>query len=497
MPALKVAVLSSLLSACGCAVGPGPLPSPASDADEAASPGGAASDAAEASHWRRECEEKIALNHRDDAVLACSAALERAHTGPNVRRLVAALVGGPTPPTATHVAEALILTAKERENPVGRATAAAAACEIAERIGDVAMLDQCAGELEQVAPGDPTTGAARRALDSLQPRWRFWFGWLVVATTLAATIIDAIRGYRRARRRVAVAASALLAGAACSVVAASAHADQEAPPRSHLSRWPIDVEHPERGVPSEAERNAEPLEFGYWLQDVAQMAEHASTSGDHATSARLYGALATAVPDRAVSFVKMCQEYEALGELGKAMNACGDALLRDGTTVADYSRFVALVLSKPGSLSAKEIGAVDQVLSHMRADPAGRVAADDLDCAVGARTADVTRLEECTAALSARAPSEPKTLVYRWALAVARGNSGDAERLRAQAEAAGVGPEDLARMEDVARAHASTQHRRFWLELSGAALLVVAFALVGAALLKKRPSSPAAAAPVG
>ena len=103
------------------------------------------------------------------------------------------------------------------------------------------------------------------------------------------------------------------------------------------------------GIPSEAERNADPLEFGYWIQDVAAKAARASKNGDHLTAARLYGALGKAVPDRAVNFVKMCEEYEALGDLAKAADACGDALLRDGARVSDYSRFVHLMLTKPGS----------------------------------------------------------------------------------------------------------------------------------------------------
>ncbi len=49
--------------------------------------------------WRRDCETLTLFGPRREAVLACSAALERSHSDATVRALVSALVDGPSPPT--------------------------------------------------------------------------------------------------------------------------------------------------------------------------------------------------------------------------------------------------------------------------------------------------------------------------------------------------------------------------------------------------------------
>ena len=440
--------------------------------------------------FRADCEVWTKLGRRKQAVEACASALERMHSNANVLALVRALVEGPIPPTTTELFQALSITTAERDKAPGGVTPAAATCIIAEAIGDGVMLQQCAEELERRDPEDPETQRARDALAARCPPWRFWTGWLAITTAALATLAHAL--WRRVRRLpggTKRAAAAALATTLLVVLPGSAHADEPPPaPTAHvwLSKLPIDDAHPESSVPSDAEKNADPLQFGYWLQDLALKADLAAGRGDHAAAARFYGALALAVPDRAVAFVKMCEQYEALGNRDKAINSCGDALLRDGVTVDDYVHFVHLVLSKPGRLSDKETAALAAVLRHMRDDPAGRQTVDDLECEVGVRTSNVAQLEECTAALSVRAPQDPKTISYLWAMALEEGQLDEAARLVDQARAAGVPPESVDSMRQATAARASRHRLTLLLALASIALLLGAAAVVGRALGRRR-----------
>jgi tetratricopeptide (TPR) repeat protein len=437
--------------------------------------------------WRRDCEVRTALGPRREAILACAEALQRAHSDRTVRALVSALVDGPEAPTEVDLVQALAVIAKEHDNPLGQVTAAAAACDVAERTGEGAMLQQCAGELERLAPNDPATQKARAALAMRCPPWRFWGGWGAIAALLGVTLADWLRtSFRRRAARVSVVAAASLV--IVLGIPRVAHAEPEDATRAGVSKWAVDPQSPEAAIPSEKDRNADPLQFGYWLQDVASLAERASKQGDHATAARLYVALAKAVPDRAVGDVKACAEYEAMGQLDAAIAACGDALLRDGSTVGDYERFVELMLSKPGDLSGKEAAALGQVLVHLREDAAGRGVVDDLECQVGARTSNVAQLHECTAALAAREPDGTKTITYLWALAVAEGRFADAKALEERARAAGVAPESVGRMARAAAVGQSDRVRQRAFLVAALVLLSGALMIAARALLARRRS---------
>ena len=171
-----------------------------------------------------------------------------------------------------------------------------------------------------------------------------------------------------------------------------------------------------------------------------------------------------------------------MGDSAKAIDACGGALLRDGLRVGDYTHFVTLMLAKPGDLGEKDQAALAQVLGHMREEPAGREVVDELECQVGARTQNVSQLEECTANLTARAPDEVKTITYLWALAVAEKRFDSARAEIARARAAGVPGEPLAAMERTTTASQWSARERLALEVLGAlvALGLAALAVVRA-----------------
>ncbi len=454
--------------------------------------------------WRRDCEALTVLGDRKAAISACVNAVERRHSAVTIRAVVSAMVDGPTPPTSTELFQALTLTERERHLTPWLPTAAEATCDIAMSIGDGVMLERCAGELERTAPDDPVTLRARRLLALRCPPWRFWAGWLAIAGAVAITLGHTLlrRLAPRLRKGAAIAAAAVAGLLAAPGLAHAEDALQSADPDQvakelashHLSKWPVDDTNPEQHIPSVEERNAEPMQFGYWLQDLTAKGTIASRRGDHAGSARFYATLASVVSDRAVAFSKLCDEYEALGRLSEAINACGDAILRDGVLVKDYIHFVTLVLSEPGDLSAKQVDALGSVIKHMREDPAAAEIVDELECQVGTRTSNVAQLVECTAALAARSPDDAKTISYEWALEVERGHFDDALKVLDRATTAGVPPENIARM------HKRTEDRRLHRTTRGllgvgAVALLLAGVFFAARLLRRRRPAPPESAP--
>jgi tetratricopeptide (TPR) repeat protein len=445
--------------------------------------------------WRRDCEMLTLLGRRDDALRACNAATEALHSPLNFRALMRALVTGPEPPRSMDLFVALALEENQRrKGQRNDAFFAAIDCDIAESVGDGNMLQECTTELERLAPNDPSTRHAEALLAERCPPWRFWTGWALIGAAVLATAWDAVASRRRRVRTLTAIAAGAVVWAALSMGGSAAYAEAApTPPAGWLSKWPVNDDDPVGSIPNDKDRNADPLQFGYWIQDLIAKAEHASKHGDHARSAKLWAALGVAVPDRAIAFSKACDEYEATGDHDKAIDACGQALLREGLTVNDYVRFVHVVLAKPGPLAPKETAALGQVLDHMKADDAGRTVAINLECEVGVRTSNVKQLQECTTALSATAPDDAKTISYEWALAVLENKFAQARQLIEQAKAKGVDGAGLENMERTTSEGARHYWTRLALWLGCFALLLTATGLAGRALSTRRRSPQLAA----
>jgi len=410
--------------------------------------------------WLRDCEASIALGDRQQAIAACGTAVQTKHNPVTIRALVSALVDG-GPPTAPQLFQALAITERERRVTPWLPTAPAATCDIAMSIGDGIMLQRCTEDLVRIAPDDPMTHRALQRLALACPPWRFWTGWLAIVAVVAATIFDALaRRFRLRPRRGA--AFAAMAGVVLLATAGPARAEDQIPPgvdketfekaekeveARHLSKFMVDEKDPEAHVPNEEDRNRDPIEFGYWLQDAVAKGKLASRRGDHVAATRYFAALTRAVPDRATAFGLLCSEYDTMGETDKAIRACGEAIMRDGSVVNDYVHFVHLVIGKPGDLSTKEVLALDNVLTHMKGDPAAHDVVDSLECEVGVRTSNVAKLRECTTALARRSPEGADTISYEWALALATGSYGEATSILGRAKAAGISEDSIDRMQ--------------------------------------------------
>ncbi len=445
---------------------------------------------------RRHCEALTALGKRSEAVASCYQALQEVRSNPNIRATVRAMVWGPTPPSWADVELALDLVHKERDRAPGQFTPVAATCDIAASLGDGVMLQHCGRELQTLVPDAPDTRRAMALLSAGCPPWQFWSGWAVIAAASLGTLAHAVwRRARRESRRVAGPSAALVGAvlwAALSVMPGAARADVppkalDEPQPGMLSKWPINDDDPESSIPPEKELNADPLQGGYFLQDLIHRAEIYSKHGKHDVAARLYRALAKAVPERAIAFTKLCDEYEALGDIEKATGACQGALLRDGVLVRDYEHYVHLVLQSPGPLTERQTKALSMVVAHMQKDPAGRAVVDEVECEIAVRTSNRSQLEECTEKLAASAPQDPKTISYEWALAMLRGKLDDASQLLDEAKTLGFQPAGLARMESALSEAQAGRHRSRVVLLSIAgALLLAAAATAATAAIRKR-----------
>ncbi len=428
---------------------------------------------------RRECQALTALGRRDEAIQACRRAVSNQGSGMDLRALVGALVSAP--PTSSELAEALGLADRAREVMSQEPWGYAAQCDIARRLGDPVMLNHCLEELRRVAPNHDETQRVAAIARSTQHGWRYAFGWAALFLVFFGTAGDALKRALRGARDAAIAA---LIGAAIFALSRPVGAVDAPEERSatagKLSQWPIDDADPMASVPTAAQRDANPLEYGYFLMDLSDRADQASKRGDHAAAARYWLALAKAVPDRSTGYSKACDSYEALGDWEKALATCKTALYKSGVLVKDYARFFTLVLQKKGSLELSEIQDLDKILQHLRKMDAGRSVADELNCDLGVRIGSVERLEQCTAAVAATAPGHPRTIYFQWTLALQRGNYDDARRSIERAKAAGTSPERIQQMEKATTAATSVWQRmkRRW-PFAGGGILV---ALVGITL---------------
>jgi hypothetical protein len=251
------------------------------------------------------------------------------------------------------------------------------------------------------------------------------------------------------------------------------------------SEFPIDQANPESSVPDVARRNAKPLEFGYFIQDLIALAVEAGKRGDHRAEAHFYRAFSLAVPDRSVAFSKLCESREAAGDRQAAEAACRDALGHPGIEVKDYARFVRLLLAKPGELTPADVDDIGQIVAHLQSTAGTRLSGTQLQCEYALHVDEVTLLAKCSHELSAAAADDPKTVTFAWALALRQGDKATAKHLIERAKELGIKPEGIRRMER------ATSDLRFgwrrWLigwPLVASVVLVAAF--VASALILRR-----------
>jgi tetratricopeptide (TPR) repeat protein len=445
---------------------------------------------------RELCQALTDLGRREQAIAMCNIALANGGTRLEMRALVGALMSGTAPPTPKELAQAWIMTNGMIQQGPNRPWGYAAQCDIAQRFGQPVLFKDCLVQLQRVAPGHFETERALRSTRFQPHTTRLWLGWGALGLLGLLTAAHAFRTSRRRRsRQLSPSLAAFLLGAgallspavgeaaepvasAASAPAASGAAPAASPSPKGSAHWVIDDRDPESGQPTPAQRDANPLEFGYYLMDLSDRAEHAFKKGDYLAAAKYFRALGKAVPERSVAFTKLCDSYAAAGDRLQAIAACREALVREGVVVNDYTHFVHLVLEKPGTLDATDVTELSEVIAHLKTETAGRDEAEALGCQLAARILDVKRLNECVAGLVAQAPNDPKTITYQWTLAIAQGDREQAERQIARGQEVGVEWDTIARMQ-----HATSALKPRWRRYLVDPKILLSFVLaLGAAL---------------
>jgi hypothetical protein len=438
------------------------------------------------------CESLTATGPRPVAIEACRRASPGASSPVAARALVRALMSGPEQPTVEELAQAFLLAQEVRSRFPDQPWGYAALCDIAERIGDQAMWQNYARELERVAPTHPEAKRALKFTGERRPSWLLWAGWLSIAVASLGTLVHFLwRIVRRVPRRgrIAVAAALVLVGAVCAAPE-RAFAEPSVDHPERVSNWPIDDRDPEGSIPTAAQRNRNPIEFGYWLQDLAFKASSAAKRGDHPLAIKYYRAMAKAVPDMAVSFSRLCDEYEATGDIEHAIASCNAALQLTGVKLKDFIHFLQLMVIKPGKLSTEDETLVWSVLDHLKSEPNARSVYNELECEIAVKVDHFDKLKECTTALAATASFAPSTILYEWTLAMKQKDYKGARSIIEHGQRVGVNPESIARMQKETDAEVAHGRNKIVLSILGL-LLSLGAAVTGVVLLVRRRSPPA------
>ncbi|HLK88998.1 MAG TPA: hypothetical protein VKZ18_03835 [Polyangia bacterium] len=441
---------------------------------------------------RGACTVALALEQRGSKTVSsrepCHAAVRLSNLPEDERNEVASMMAPRATPSLDDLAVGALLIDAAQRQAVDQPFASLARCDIARRLGSADTMTSCLEDLRRRAPGHPATKLAF-AQNGGQASVPLWIVRGLLLILFLGTPIHALRRARRAhngRARTTLPSPASALVVTCllgtlvgiRIAAAEPASPPHAVPKEQLSHFQINDLDPESSVPSEEERNAQPLEFGYFLQDLASKASNAGKSGNHAAEALYDRALTKAAPDSAFGPRELCKAEEAGDDLHAAVVACRTVLTRSGSNSADYIRFVGLVLRTPGPLSTDERRELEAVISHLSHGAQLGAVPTMLRCDVALRFNDYPALEACTAELARKAPDDPKTVSFQWALAIEKGDRSAAEGLMDRARARGVSADNVARMQHATRVM-TLRHLGRMAGAAGIGALVVTLLLLG------------------
>jgi hypothetical protein len=262
----------------------------------------------------------------------------------------------------------------------------------------------------------------------------------------------------------------------------------------------VNDQDPEAHLPSLAARNDNPVDFGNFLFQLGDKAGAAKQRGDKAAVVKFYRALVAAVPEVSISYSKLCEAYEDLGDLAKAERSCQLALSKPGARPQDFEHYVRLVLDQPDTPRAAQITNLNILIDHLKAKPSVQPLAWQLDCQVAARLGESSRLEACIGELAKRKVSESIVVPFRWKLAMLQLKFGEAGQLAQAAAQAGVPQAQLgemdAELQRTLHPPAPPESRSLALRPKQLAILIAAsLAVLAAWLLWARPRSRATSKP--
>jgi tetratricopeptide (TPR) repeat protein len=445
---------------------------------------------------RRQGQALTWAGYRGDALEACRKSISLASTGaaPALRAAVGAFMS--TTPTSEELAVALNYARLAAEKSGTQPWAYAARCDIALRLGEPTMLKTCKQQLLTLAPGHYETdrvAGSNLAQTSLAVFAAWGAAALLALYTLAHAILRAFSP-RRGRDRSALSASGAALALVVSVVSLPARADiasEKVAPSGGLGKWKVNLQDPISSVPTPAERDGNPIEFGYHVMDLGDLTGQAEQRGDHALAAKLSEAMVKAVPDAAGGYRRACHFNELAGNRERALMFCRGALAVEGVIVDDYLRYTQLVFALSTTFKKPQIDDFTAIIQHLKSEAKAEGPAAIVQCQLATRIEDRRGLEACTQVLAKLAPNDPKTISFQWTLAMLRGDMSQAQKLFAAAKEKSLNPEAVETMQKAMQAELSVPRRlqRNWhVLLAGAGGLMV----VGLSLsLRRRGKGPA------
>jgi len=416
---------------------------------------------------RRECQGLALLGRRVEAMEACRRAVGAGASPLDFRASVLAITSGTTDPTSQELSDARVMAATAMRQLPAEPWGYAAQCDIFARIADEASVSACN---DRLALMDPTHYEVKRGLSRQggASLVGFALGWGAIVLAGLGTLLHAARrpwraAFRRAGAAGVVAFAALLtssparaaepptspraASPAASEASASPAASESPDEEGVANRWPVNDEDPPGSVPTPAQRDSDPLEYGYFLIDLTHKAGAAEAATDYKKAIAYYLALAKAVPDEAVAFSKLCELEEALHESAKALEACRVALTLHGVKAGDFARYGRLLVSQDGPFTAADDRAVRVVIAHLKSEGAAPDLVQSIECPLSLRAQDPKIIERCAVSYEKENAQSQQAITYRWALAVTRGDDSLASSLLGRAKAAGVEPSGIRQME--------------------------------------------------
>ena len=245
-------------------------------------------------------------------------------------------------------------------------------------------------------------------------------------------------------------AAAISVAASLSAVAAQA---QEGVLKESISgRFTLNLADPEAHLPSTAEANKYPLDWGYLLMELDERAIAARKQNDWKSAIKFHRATAKLVPDRAISFAHLCTDYEKAGQRTEAVTSCFKALNLEGSKLEYFTHFIRLVADRPGGVDAKEVTDAKAAIEHLKGEPTARSLGYELQCELSLSTHDDAALAECSKELRQVYPHTLKPTSFAWTLALRRGDFTLARKLLKDAKRDGMDKAVLDTMERATRA---------------------------------------------
>ncbi len=218
--------------------------------------------------------------------------------------------------------------------------------------------------------------------------------------------------------------------------------------RSHFQ---IDDEDPLSNLPTQEEANRAPIWFADMLNELGMRIEVARKRGDYEGAVKFDRAWAAVSGPHAGGYSALCSDLAQLERRDEAVQACGQALERNGVTQLDFARFVRLVLARPEGLDPTELEDARNAIEHLKSDASSRVLGYELQCELSLVLKDEASQQECSRELARLAPDSAGALTYAWSEALKKQDYLGARALIEKARQKGTMGAAVAMMENSTR----------------------------------------------